>query len=184
MSGHNNVEIDPNQPYQPNVIGMKGIAYFFLGLFMLIVITFVLMYVFQYYFLEEQWNAADKRNASPIALSAEEKLPPEPRLQGAPGFGVDSKDGWVNLELREPQAEYRELLRQWEDVWENGEERVDPATKEKVRVSLPIKEAKEKLLSSGTVKSSSGEDAEENYVETTTTVSSSSAGRTRTDRIR
>ena len=46
---------------------------------------------------------------NPLAMSDREQLPPEPRLQMAPGFGVDTEKGRVNLELSYPQSEYRTL---------------------------------------------------------------------------
>ena len=51
----------------------------------------------------------------PMAMTKEERLPPEPRLQGARGFQIKLENGQtLNLELREPDAEYRVLREQWE----------------------------------------------------------------------
>ncbi len=51
----------------------------------------------------------------PMAMSEQERLPPEPRLQAARGFGVKLENGqWISLETSEPQAEYRVLRQQWE----------------------------------------------------------------------
>ena len=42
-------------------------------------------------------------------------MPPEPRLQAAPGFGVTLENGtWVNLQTTKPQAEFETLNKQWE----------------------------------------------------------------------
>jgi hypothetical protein len=58
---------------------------------------------------------AKERGPGPMALSDQERLPPEPRLQAAPGFGVTLENGqYVKLEKREPQAEYRVLREEWE----------------------------------------------------------------------
>ena len=180
MSGHNKVEIDLSKPYQRNEIGVKGIAYFGIGLFLLIVVTFLLMYIFQYGVLEEQRLADDERDKSPVAMTVEERLPSEPRLQGAPGFGVDSKDGRINLELRNPQAEYDELQEQWKELWESGEK--DPKTG--TVVSLSMEAAKEKVLTDGSIKSVTGEAGEKALREATTVISSSSAGRLSSEKIR
>ena len=180
MSGHNKVEIDPNLPYQKNEIGVRGIVYFAVGLFLLIVVTFALMYVFQYKVMEPEWAAADKENASSMALTAEEKLPPEPRLQGAPGFGVESKDGWVDLELTKPQAEYEELQKQWEEQWEKGER----DTKTNTVISLSMKDAKEKVLNDGSIKAVSAESGANAIKDATMSVSGSSAGRMASTRQR
>jgi hypothetical protein len=48
-------------------------------------------------------------------MTEQERRPPDPKLQAAPGFGVKLENGqWVRLENREPQAEYRVLLEQWQ----------------------------------------------------------------------
>jgi hypothetical protein len=65
-------------------------------------------------FLNSQEQQAEPK-PGPMAMTEEERLPPEPRLQSAPGFGVKTEDGqWVPLENREPQAEYVELRKQWD----------------------------------------------------------------------
>ena len=90
---------DFDKPYEQNVIGMRGIVYFGVGLFLLIVVTFGLMWALQN--VMEDNAKQEKDIKSPLALSEEERLPPAnvPHLQAAPGFGVDSPNGRVNLEL-------------------------------------------------------------------------------------
>ncbi|MEZ5345726.1 MAG: hypothetical protein R2681_09250 [Pyrinomonadaceae bacterium] len=186
MSEHNKVEIDSekafqnvelslDKPYEEDVISFRGILYFGAGLFLLIVITFGLMWIFQFQVLapDAEEKAAQVKRDNPLMLSEDEKLPPEPRLQSAPGFGVDSKNGRISLELREPQAEWHELQKQYKDIWENGEKSSDGKTV----VALPIKEAKEKLLKDGNVKSATGPEAEKAYTDARHFVSGSSAGR-------
>lgn len=180
MSGHNKVEIDPNLPYQSNEVGVRGVVYFGVGLFLLIVITFALMWIFQYKVMEPNQLAADKENTAPMALNPEERLPPEPRLQGAPGFGVDSKDGRIILELREPQAEYRELQKQWQELWEKGEKDEKTGTV----LSLSMEAAKAKVLAEGSIKSVSGEEGEKAVKDATMIISSSSAGRLASEKKR
>ncbi len=173
MSEHKEVIIDTDKPYESNVVDAKLILYFTGGLFLLIVITFGLMWVFQYWVLEESWAESDKKNEMPMALKGDEKLPPEPRLQSAPGFGIDSPNGRVPLELREPQAEYRELLKIWEKEWAEGQK--DEATG--TVITLPIEAAKEKVLKESMIRSRSEDQSKETVKEATTFVSSSSAGR-------
>ncbi|MEZ5307966.1 MAG: hypothetical protein R2684_12545 [Pyrinomonadaceae bacterium] len=180
MSGHNTVEIDPNQPYQSNVVEFKGIILFGAGLFLLIVVTFGLMAYLQYYVFEPEWAASDKANTLPVASKGDAKLPPEPRLQSAPGFGVDSKDGRVNLERREPQAEYRELMKQWQELWEKGE--TDAASK--TVIALPMAKAKEEVLKNGSVKSVEGPTGDAAMKDASMVVSASSAGRLASEKKR
>jgi hypothetical protein len=57
-------------------------------------------------------QAAKEVQPGPMALSQQERLPPEPRLQEAPGFGVTLEDGtWVNLQTTKPQLEFEDA--QW-----------------------------------------------------------------------
>ena len=59
---------------------------------------------------------------NPMAMTDKEQLPPEPRLQVAPGFGVESADGRVNLELMAPASRIsRTCKKQWDDVWKHGQ---------------------------------------------------------------
>ncbi len=182
MSNHENTNIDTDQTYESNTIGFAGIAYFSVGMFLLIVITFGLMWVFQFNVLEEQALEADRQSEreNPLLLSAEEKLPPEPRLQSAPGFGVDDKSGRVPLELREPQAEYRELMKQWKKAWKDGEK----DTKTKTVISLPIKDAKEKLLKDKSIKTRSEAEGKKALDSADFAVSASSAGRIASEKVR
>ena len=141
-------EYDSADAYEKDRIELRGIIFFALGLIVLIGVTFVLMYALQVG-MEAQAKSEDK--VSPMALSQQEiregkNLPPEPRLQSAPGFGVQPESGeWVNLELREPQSEYRILLKDWEKTWKEG--RRDPHTG--AVITLPIEEAKQRVLQQG-----------------------------------
>jgi hypothetical protein len=73
--------------------------------------------LFRYY----TYKAEKEPPPGPVAMSEKERLPPEPRLQVAPGFELKLQNGEVvNLEKREPQAEYRELRKQWEDDLREG----------------------------------------------------------------
>ncbi len=68
-----------------------------------------------------QAQAEKETKPGPMALSKQELLPPPPRLQAAPGFAVTLEKGDpVNLELREPQAEYRVVRSQWEQALATG----------------------------------------------------------------
>jgi hypothetical protein len=81
----------------------------------------------------------------PMALSKEERLPPEPRLQGAPGFQVTLESGQtMNLEKSSPQSEYRVLRQQWEENLRTGLKDQSGNT-----VGIPIEEAMKKIVSQG-----------------------------------
>jgi hypothetical protein len=113
-------------------------------------------------------------------LKKEDRLPPEPRLQAAPGFGVgETGKERVNLELKAPQSEYWELEKQWEKIWKDGQK--DPHTG--TVVTLPIEDAKRKLIEEN-VKARSGPDAMKTFEESRTFTSYSSAGRMNSDKRR
>lgn len=174
---HEKTFVDFDKPYEENLIGMRGIIYFAVGLFLLIVVTFGLMWAFQNVMEDQAKETKDAK--SPLALSEKEKLPPEPRVQAAPGFGVDGPNGRINLELKAPQSEYRELHKQWEDLWTNGQK----DEKTNTVIALPIEEAKKKLLEQNP-KARTGNEAQNALDEARSFISYSSAGRTRTDKRR
>lgn len=174
---HEKSFVDFEQPYEQNIIGLRGIFLFGGFLLFLIVITFGLMWALLNV-LEDNVKA-DKASNNPMAMSERERLPPEPRLQSAPGFGVDSEKGRVNLELREPQAEYRELRAQWLEIWKNG--RKDPKTG--AITLMPIEEAKAKLLEQN-LKAKSGADAEKAMSDSLMYFTDSSSGRIASEKRR
>ncbi len=167
---HLETPADFDKSYEENTIGLKGILYFGIGLFFLVAITFVLMWAFMGA-LGDYWKES-AGPVNPLAMKDKERLPAEPRLQSAPGFGVDSEKGRVNLELTAPAAEYLELQKQWAVLYEKGQ--VDPKTG--TVISLPIDEAKEKYLA-GAIKAKSGAEAEKVYKDSHKFISDASAGR-------
>ncbi len=156
--------------YEPNAVSIKGITYFGIGLFLLIVTTSCLMWVLLGVY--ESSTEGERASRNPMMMTEKERLPPEPRLQSAPGFGVETQKGFVNLELTVPQSEYWVLKKDWADQLENG-------TKDKATgtvVSLSIAEAKEKLIERN-VKAKAGEQAENDFQASRKIISDSSAGR-------
>ncbi|CAN5588561.1 hypothetical protein BH24ACI3_BH24ACI3_12150 [soil metagenome] len=165
-----NIPVDVDLGYEQNDIQVKGIAYFAVGLLLLIVITFGLM-IALYGVLEDEAKA---RLASDnlMTRSEMERLPPEPRLQGAPGFGVEGAKERMNLELTAPQSEYWELEKQWEMLWKEG--RMHPETG--TTISMPIEKAKEVYLQQE-IKAKTGPEAEKTLKESRMFYSAGSAGR-------
>lgn len=180
MAKHEKTVVELNKAYEENEIGMRQILYFSGGLFLLIVVTFGLMWILMLV-MEDQKAEDDAAARNPVALKKEERLPSEPRLQAAPGFGVDGPNGRINLELKPPQSEYRELKKIWDKELAEGQ-KIAKDGKMTV-VMLPIEEAKKEVLSEN-LKARSGEAAEKTLEETRTFISGSSAGRMRSDRIR
>lgn len=174
---HGNSPEALEQGYEENVVGVKGIAYFGVGLFFLILITFGLMWALMGV-LEDKAKETKSSN-NPMAMSEMEALPPEPRLQSAPGFGVQGPNGPVSLELTAPQSEWRELEKQYTEIWEKGMK--DPATG--TISAMPIEKAKEAFLSQQ-IKARSGPEAAKLFEESKLRFSDASSGRSATDRKR
>ena len=163
-----NIE-DYNKPYEPNDVGIKGIAYFGIGLLILILVTFALMWSLLAVMRDQA--AETKEMSGPMSMSERDRLPPEPRLQAAPGFGVEAPNGRDNLELRAPSSEYRALQKIWGEEWSKGQ--IDPKTGTQISMSVPT--AKDLLLQQN-LKVKAG--ADPNFLDQSRLyVSDSSAGR-------
>jgi len=106
-----------------------------------IAVSFGLVLLFKFFNAQE----AKEPRPGPMALTKEERLPPEPRLQAAPGFAVTTEDGQRrNLELSAPQTEYRVLRQQWEENLRTGLKDQSGNV-----VGMPIDKAMEKVISEG-----------------------------------
>lgn len=134
-------------------VNISGIAKFVIGLSILTVAVFFLTWAL---FRSFKSRMAEPR-PSPMALSGKERLPPEPRLQGAPGFGEElEKTATPQAEEgkaivagapevpKDPLWEIRVLQQQWKDVLEYG-----PVDKDGRRYGMPIDKAKEEILKQG-----------------------------------
>ncbi len=120
-NGHGHVTETPDVSHIKNVdvtheasdVSVGGVVKFVVGLTLFCSIVSVLMWGL-FIFLKAQEDKKEPQ-PGPMAMSTEERLPPEPRLQSAPGFGVKLENGeWVPLQNKEPEAEYRVLREEWE----------------------------------------------------------------------
>ena len=127
---------------------ISGIARFVVGLSILMIASFLLMWG-----MFDVFDARIKEpKRSPMALSDKERLPPEPRLQGAPGFGeglekpATNESGEIGAgnQPKSPLWEIKAVRDQWNDVLEHG-----PVDKEGKRYGMPIERAKEEILKQG-----------------------------------
>jgi hypothetical protein len=129
-----------------------GIAKFTVGLVALMIASFLIVW--------GMFRALNSRitepSRSPMALSEKDRLPPEPRLQGAPGFAEEldkaaqakkEGKGKVDNEIknlaptpRDPMWEIRVVRDQWNDVLKNG-----PVDENGQRYGMPIEKAKEEV---------------------------------------
>jgi len=127
-----------------------GVAKFVLALSVLMVVSFLLMWAL-FKVLESKSTNAPR---SPMALSDKERLPPEPRLQGAPGFAEElDKSAARGKQTESPETkkgpappkdalwEMKVLREQWDDVLANG-----PVDQNGQHYGMPIEKAKEEVL--------------------------------------
>ncbi|HKU78154.1 MAG TPA: hypothetical protein VJR02_29860 [Pyrinomonadaceae bacterium] len=98
--------------------------------------------LFRYFAAQE----AKEPTRGPMALTEKkDRLPPEPRLQSAPGFEITLENGQTkNLEKAVPQAEYQALRAQWDENLRTGLKDQSGNV-----VGMPIQQAMEKVVSTG-----------------------------------
>jgi hypothetical protein len=143
---------NPDVTHELSDVNIYAILKFIGALSIMTVVVMGLM-LFLFNVLNSQRSKHDQQAPpGPMAMTEAERLPPQPRLQAAKGFGVKLEDGeWVDLESdrvpSQPQAEYRVLRQQWERMLQTGK-----YTESDTTAALPIEEAMKKLLESGTLR--------------------------------
>jgi hypothetical protein len=131
-----NVEVT----HETSDIDIKGVLTFVVALTILGVFVYIgVILLFNHF----KGQAAAEPKPGPMALSQQERLPPEPRLQAAPGFKITLENGTtVDLAKKPPQAEFQVLNEQWEKEL-NGELKDASGNP----LSIPISEAIKKVVS-------------------------------------
>ncbi len=132
-----NVEVT----HETSDINVRGVLTFVVVLTITtIAIAIGMKLLFDYFDAQE----AKAPGRGPMALTdKKDRLPPNPRLQAAPGFEFETEGGsTISLEKREPQAEYRILRKQWEENLKTGLK--DPSGRV---VGVPIEKAMEQVVS-------------------------------------
>ena len=164
---------NPEVSHEASDVNVRAIIQFTVGLLIAMVLVAVLMRLMYNIFEERERKQELKAPAGPMALTDKERLPPEPRLQSAPGFGVTTADGGrKSLELQAPQAEYRELSQEWARQLKEGAK--DPQTG--ATVALPIEQAIKQVVQQG-LPARGAAAGQKSYVETMQMPSYSSSGR-------
>lgn len=104
---------NPDVTHEASDVSVSGVAKFVVALTVLGIVVFGLIWAMFGFLNAQEEEKAPK--PGPMAMTEQERLPPEPRLQAARGFGVTLANGQrVDLENKEPEAEYRVLREQWE----------------------------------------------------------------------
>jgi hypothetical protein len=133
---------NPDVMHEASDVNVSVVAKFVGALTVMGIVVFVLMWgLFRLLDTQEETK---EPTPGPMAMSPQERLPPDPRLQAAPGFGVKLENGdWVPLEKKEPQAEYRVLREQWE-----RQLKCNDGDRRRLIACLPIDQAMDKVVGS------------------------------------
>jgi hypothetical protein len=110
---------NPDVAHEESDVAVRPLLWFVGGLTAFTIIVCVAMWIMFQYFLHRE--VSQELTASPLARQGEERLPPEPRLQLAPGFGVTTDDGQrhdLSYENKpegvpQPQSEYLVVRDEW-----------------------------------------------------------------------
>lgn len=167
-NGHGRAHVSevPDVSYIKNIdvthetsdVSVSGLLKFVVALSIMTAMVALLMWgLFRFFNQQEDRKEPPK---GPMAMTEAERLPPEPRLQSAKGFGVKLEDGqWVPLELAEPQAEFRVLYQQWQNqlhcqkdehaTTDEHAAKPEQATPTHTQPCIPIGEAMKKLVQQG-----------------------------------
>lgn len=138
---------NPDVAHEESDVNIKGILLFTAGLFVMTAVIFILVGLMMKFFAAREAKAEPP--PSPMALTAEERLPPAsmPRLQLAPGYGVTLENGARKRldvqpgEWHPPQSEYWILRDEWNEVLLKG--RTDATTG--AVTAIPIEQAIERM---------------------------------------
>lgn len=107
-----------------------------------VIVAIGVWFMFRYFDSQQ----AKERGPGPMALRTlpeDQRLPPEPRLQGQRGFEVTLESGPpVKLELSHPQAEYEVLRDFWRQALQTGARDQSGNV-----VGMPIEEAMKQIVS-------------------------------------
>ena len=141
--------------HEKSDIQVSGIAKFIVGLLILAIATHIGVWGMFLAFQKTETNKEETRHRSPIAMSGEDRLPPEPRLQSAPAFAESLEKTRQERQTEErsqtagesfprpkdPLWEIKALREQWNDVLEHG-----PVDQNGQRYGMSIERAKEEVL--------------------------------------
>ena len=148
-NGHGHATETPDVSHIKNVdvthelsdVNVPALLKFVLALTVMTIAVYVLMWgLFRLF--NSQVNKKDPE-PGPMAMSDRERLPPEPRLQGAPGFAEDLAKSEVEVP-KDPLWEIRVIQEQWKRELKEG-----PKDSSGNSIGLPIEEAMKKLVQQG-----------------------------------
>lgn len=131
---------NPDITHEVSDVNTRAILWFVLFLAGLIVVSLLLLRGM--FNLFESWAKTAEGERPVMARTEQERLPPDPKLQGAPGFKIKDESPVLTeedkeLELKEPQAERKAVSKVWDYQLKN----YGWVDRDKGLVSIPIEEA-------------------------------------------
>lgn len=135
---------NPDVAHEHTDVPVTPVLKFIAGLVVFAIVMHIAMYA-AFKFFEAREEAAE-RQSSPLARTPQESLPPEPRLQLAPGFKVTDEGGRdIDLsyeagktgKMPAPQSEYWTVREEWANELDN----YGWADQQAGTARLPMKEA-------------------------------------------
>jgi hypothetical protein len=141
--------------HEKSDVNVGSIAKFVIALLVLTIATHIGLWGMFRMLQKYETQQEQTQHRSPLAPTADERKPPEPRLQGAPGFAesLEKAAPGQHEEQRfqtpnkgfdtpkDPLWEIRVLRKQWNHVLEHG-----PTDEHGQRFGMPIEQAKEEVL--------------------------------------
>lgn len=165
---------NPAVAHETSDVNIKAILQFTFVLLLIGILVSLLMLWMLSFFEAREVKREQKAPAGPMALTEKERLPAEPRLQAAPGFGdnLDLGEG-KNLALLPPDTEFKVLSQRWREVLERGQE----DAKTGAVTALPIDQAMKQLVQQG-LPSRPAAEGQKTFDQANEVPAYSSAGRT------
>ena len=139
--------------HETSDVNVPALLKFVVALTVMTALVYVLM-LFLFKFLNEQ-EVQKEPPAGPMAMSEQERLPPEPRLQSAPGFAADLAKTVGDSDPqkpRDPLWEIHVLREQWQRDLKEG-----PKDQSGRTLGMPIDAAMQKLVSDQNAKAAANQ---------------------------
>jgi hypothetical protein len=141
--------------HEKSDVDVGSITKFVIGLLVLTIVTHIGLWGMFRMLQKYETQKEQVQHRSPLAPAADERQPPEPRLQSAPGFAESlekaapgqheerkfqtANEGFDRP--KDPLWEIRALRKQWNHVLEHG-----PTDEQGQSFGMPIEQAKEEVL--------------------------------------
>ncbi|HET6670173.1 MAG TPA: hypothetical protein VFH15_08060, partial [Pyrinomonadaceae bacterium] len=142
--------------HETSDVNVPALLKFVLALTIMMVVAFGIV-LFLFSFLNSQ-ETKKEPPAGPMAMTEQESLPPEPRLQSAPGFAADLSKSVGETDPHKPKDplwEIRVLREQWDRDLREGAKDQSGRT-----LGIPIEEAMKKLVAEQNAKAGANSKAQ------------------------